>query len=377
MARKRNTDVRTVGRAQAGRPDATPEAHKHIEGERSLVGALSVPIEQITPDPGQPRKVFDEGRLEELAASIAEEGVLQPLVVRESGLLDDGRTHYMIVVGERRYEASRRAKLTRLPVLVRNSQGATLRILQLIENVQREALEPVDEARAYKELMGLAGIDTRAVAERVHRSHTYVADRLKLIVHDDVVAAVAERVLTPSAAAEVARENDASRRQELIAQARQGTLQKRDVQRARRELRTPSSEQRAAREQTLREVARHMGATEDQVQSAAVARRNEPDLTPAEALALAMHAPPTVPSSQGDAPVASDPEHKPEPTGDHLIGQRQTDTDQDELAKVVARAGGTDAVLRLLTWAADHALSLENLQMRVRALEGYGAVSKT
>jgi len=367
MARKRDADVRTVGRAQAGRPDAAPEAHKHIEGERSLAGALSVPIEQISPDPGQPRKVFDKGRLEELAASIAEEGVLQPLIVRESGMLDDGRTHYMIVVGERRYEASRRAKLTRLPVLVRNSQGAALRILQLIENVQREALAPVDEARAYKELMGLAGIDTRAVAERVHRSHTYVADRLKLIVHDDVVAAVAERVLTPSAAAEVAREHDASRRQELIEQARQGTLQKRDVQRARRELRTPPPEQRAAGEQTLREVARQMGATEEHVQSAAIARRAEPDLTPAEALALAMHAPATAPSTLNNAPLAPDPEPVPKSTRGRVIDQ--IDTDRDELAQVVAGAGGAKAVLRLLTWATNHALSLEALWTRIQALE--------
>lgn len=371
MARKRDADVRTVGRAQAGRPDAAPEAHKHIEGERSLVGALSVPIEQISPDPGQPRKVFDKGRLEELAASIAEEGVLQPLIVRESGMLDDGRTHYMIVVGERRYEASRRAKLTRLPVLVRNSQGATLRILQLIENVQREALEPVDEARAYKELMGLAGIDTRAVAERVHRSHTYVADRLKLIVHDDVVAAVAERVLTPSAATEVAREHDASRRQELIEQARQGTLQKRDVQRARRALHTSSSEQRTAGEQTLREVARQMGATEAQTHSAAVARREEPHLTPAEAVALAMHTPAPTPTPPDGATAPQGQEPAPASKNVQTIGENRadTDTERNELEQVVASAGGAAVILRLLTWASQRSLSVETLRARIQTLE--------
>ncbi len=368
MARKREAEVRTVGRAQAGRPNAAPEAHKHVEGERSLVGALSVPIEQISPDPGQPRKVFDEGRLEELAASIAEQGVLQPLVVREAGLLDDGRTHYMIVVGERRYEASRRAKLTRLPVLVRNSEGATVRIMQLIENVQREALEPIDEARAYKELMGLAGIDTRAVAERVHRSHTYVADRLKLIAHDDVIAAVAQHVLTPSAAAEVAREHDPARRQELIEQARHGTLQKRDIQRARRETRASAPDPRPVVDQTLREVAREMGATEEHIRAAALAQRDEPDLSAGEAIALAMHTPANTPDPSIDAPALPDPER---PSGSGAIpthANGHSDVDKDELKTLVARAGGASAILRLLSWAADQALSLETLRARIQAL---------
>jgi len=370
MARRREADARTIGRAQAGRPQATPEAHRHIEGERSLVGALSVPIEQISPDPDQPRKEFHEQRLEELAASIATEGILQPLVVREDGLLDDGRTHYTIVVGGRRYEAARRAKLTRLPVLVRNSDGAKLRVLQLIENVQREALNPVDEARAYKELMGLVGIDTRALAEQIHRSHTYVADRLKILAHDDVAAAVTRKILTPSAAAEVARERDAARRQALIEQAQTEGLQKRDIQRARREQRAPASEQQqAGGAPTLREVARQMGATEEQVADAARARRDEPDLTPAEAVALALHAPPPAApagpggDAGGDGATTLDPWSVAAPANEAPVG-----AEHQQLGLLVAAAGGAAPVLHVLEWAIEHGLSLHALQARIREL---------
>lgn len=297
MASKRPGDVRSLGRAQGARPQASPDARAHEDGERALVGALSVPIEQISPDPEQPRKEFDQDRLDELADSIKAEGVLQPIVVREAGLLDDGRTHYLVVVGGRRYEAARRAGLSRLPVITRHSEGAALRVLQLMENIQREALNPIDEARAFKELMGLAAIDTRAVAARIHRSHTYVADRLKLLAHDDVAAAVARRELTPSAATAVARETDEERRAQLIGRAREGGLRKQDVQRARRERARVEVDPAVALEPsatliggapTLRQVGREMGATEAEIAWAAGAQRDEPDLSAPEALTLAM-----------------------------------------------------------------------------------------
>ncbi len=124
---------------------ASEAAIIQTDAERTLVGALGVPIEMVQPDPDQPRKTRDASRLLELAASIKEHGILQPLVVRESGLLEDGRTRYMIVAGERRYAAAMQAGLTRLPVVVRESSGADLRVLQLTENMQGEDLDPVDE----------------------------------------------------------------------------------------------------------------------------------------------------------------------------------------------------------------------------------------
>src|SRR5689334_3353851 len=130
MAR-RVPEARVLGRSQGGRPTPPADAHRQADSERSLQGALSVPIEQIVPDPGQPRSSMDPERLAELAASIKVEGLLQPLVVREEGFLDDGRTRYIVVAGGRRYAAAQQAGLTRLPVLVRASEGATIRVMQL------------------------------------------------------------------------------------------------------------------------------------------------------------------------------------------------------------------------------------------------------
>jgi ParB family chromosome partitioning protein len=359
-------EVRTVGRSQRGRPETSLDAVKQADAERALVGALSVPIEQIAPDPEQPRKQSDPDRLDELAASIGAYGVLQPLVVREGGLLDDGRTRYVIVAGGRRYEAATRAGLTRLPVLVRDSAGATLRILQLTENIQREQLDPVDEARAFRELMDLATMDTRVLAERVHRSHTYVADRLKLIAHEDVAEAVMHGVLTPSAAVEVAREPDAGYRQTLIQRASQTGLQKRDIQRLRRARQgMPAVELSPVerKDATLREVAYQMGASEDQIAAAAQARQDEPTLTPAEALALAL-------STDGRElfvrPFEAVSTKHGAPDGQ---AKRATEAiDHASLAQVVRRAGGRVAVLTLLDWAAARNLSLSALRASVDEL---------
>lgn len=200
---KRTGDTRIVGRAQGARPDAVPEAHKHIEAERTLVGALAVPIEQIIPDPDQPRKDRDQTRLVELAASIKEYGVLQPLLVREHGLLDDGRTQYMIVAGGRRHAAAQLAGQARLPVVVRESEGATLRITQLIENVQREDLAPLEEARAFKELMDAEGLSALALGQRLNISGQKVRDRLLLLSSPTVADAVQRGQIGPTIARDV------------------------------------------------------------------------------------------------------------------------------------------------------------------------------
>jgi len=202
---KRIGDTRIAGRAQGARPDAVPEAHKHIAAERSLVGALAVPIEQIIPDPAQPRQGRNQASLDELAASIKEYGVLQPLLVREHGVLDDGRTQYMIVVGGRRYVAAQQAGLARLPVVVRESEGATLRMTQLVENVQRQDLAPLEEARAFKELMDAEGFSAEELGKRLHVSGQKVRDRLVLLSNPKVSDAVQRGQIGPTVARDVLR----------------------------------------------------------------------------------------------------------------------------------------------------------------------------
>jgi len=176
-----------------------------VLGESRLTGARAVPIEQLTPDPDQPRRAMDSGRLAELAASLTEHGVLQPLLVREDGYLEDGRTRYMIIAGGRRHAAAQRAGLTRLPVVVRDTEGASLRLTQLIENIQRQDLAPLEEARAFKELIDADGLSAETLGERLHISGQQIRERLRLLSDQGLADAVERGQITPSVARAVQR----------------------------------------------------------------------------------------------------------------------------------------------------------------------------
>jgi len=139
-------------------------------------GLAEIPVADIEPNPEQPRTVFDEGALAELAASIRAHGLLQPVVVREMG---SGR--YRLVAGERRWRAARLAGLDRLPAVVRNADEAGAIALALVENLQREDLNPLDEAHGYEALMEVAGSTQADVAERVGKDRSTVANALRLL----------------------------------------------------------------------------------------------------------------------------------------------------------------------------------------------------
>jgi ParB family chromosome partitioning protein len=153
-------------------------------------GAIVVPIDKVERDPAQPRHDWrhDDGdeRLDELTQSIKDLGLLQPLVVRRAG------DRYVVIAGGRRLVAAQRAGLREIPVIVRDEEGAHARVLQLIENLQRQQLSSLDEARAYQELMEIEGLTTGAVAARVHVSTQTVRDRLRLL-RDQVLADAVER----------------------------------------------------------------------------------------------------------------------------------------------------------------------------------------
>lgn len=183
---------------------ARPETYASGAVVRRLEGALEVPLAQILPDAHQPRQdwAHDDGerRLEELAASIREFGVLQPLVVREEGALPDGRARYVVIAGGRRRAAAERAGLEMVPVVVRGDEGTRVRVLQLLENLQRQSLSPLDEARAYQELLDLEGLTPRQVAARVHVSDQHVRNRLRLLADQVISDAVERRQVTVEAA---------------------------------------------------------------------------------------------------------------------------------------------------------------------------------
>jgi ParB family transcriptional regulator, chromosome partitioning protein len=145
-----------------------------------------VPLARIAPNPFQPRRHMDEVALEELAASIREHGVLQPVLVTET--LDG----YQLIAGERRVRAARLAGLDRIPAVIRQLADRDQLEVALVENVQRADLDPIDEALAYRQLIGEFGLTQERVAERVGKARATVANTLRLLdLHPDVQAAIA------------------------------------------------------------------------------------------------------------------------------------------------------------------------------------------
>lgn len=136
-----------------------------------------LPLHKIEPNPKQPRKVFDEEALEDLAESIREHGLIQPIAVRPE---ENG--YYRIIAGERRWRAARMAGLTEVPVLILNADDKAVMELAMIENLQRKDLNPIEEARGYQSLMDEYGLTQEEAAERVGKSRPAVANALRLLL---------------------------------------------------------------------------------------------------------------------------------------------------------------------------------------------------
>ena len=151
-------------------PTSAPPAEALSRG-----GPREIEIGRIRPNPHQPRTHFDETAIDELADSIAERGVLQPILLRASG---DG---FEIVAGERRWRAAQRAGLHAIPAIVREIDDSATAELALIENIQREDLNAVEEAEGYRQLVNRYGHTQEAVAKIVHKSRSHVANLLRLL----------------------------------------------------------------------------------------------------------------------------------------------------------------------------------------------------
>ncbi len=175
------------------------------------------PIEKIRPNRNQPRKQFAQEKLDELAASIREKGIIQPLVVTRK---DD---YYEIIAGERRWRASQKAGLRELPVVIREASPDAVMELALIENIQREDLNAIEEAQAYKSLVEHFGISQEEVAKRVGKNRTTVTNALRLLKLPDEIQkdVVEERLSMGHARALLGLETE-----ELLQKARHEILQR-------------------------------------------------------------------------------------------------------------------------------------------------------
>jgi len=155
---------------------------------------LLVPIEKIVPNPDQPRRTFAPEALEELRASIAEKGIIQPLIVRKHPRDAD---IYEIVAGERRWRAAQLAKLHELPVIVRDFTDTEVLEVAIIENIQRADLNPLEEAMGYRQLMDRFGHTQEKLAEALSKSRSHIANLLRLLnLPDEVQEFLREGKLT-------------------------------------------------------------------------------------------------------------------------------------------------------------------------------------
>lgn len=140
-----------------------------------------LPIEDIVPNPNQPRIHFNETELRELSESIQEHGILQPLLVRKHG------NGYEIIAGERRYQASKLAGLEELPVIIKEVNDEEMLALALIENLQRSDLNPVEEAKGYRQLIDASGMTQEALSKAVSKSRSAITNSLRLLDLPEVV----------------------------------------------------------------------------------------------------------------------------------------------------------------------------------------------
>jgi len=221
------------------RPDFRSQAAQRLSEERSelspaiisLLGddtagrtkggtVRNVPLDRIDPNPDQPRLTFDEDSLQELAASITEHGVLQPILVRPGA---EGR--YQLIAGERRWRSAQIAGLRDIPALVEEIDDETALEIAIIENLQREDLSPLDEALMYERMTTEHGYSLRKLAQKLGKDKGYIENRLRLAdAPSEIKQLVSLRKDTLSHAYELLKVDDARKRRKLAEQVARGEL---------------------------------------------------------------------------------------------------------------------------------------------------------
>jgi len=218
------------------RPDFRAAAARRLSEDRELspaiisllnpddagrgVGVKVIPVDRIEPNPDQPRMVFDVEALHELAASIREHGVLQPILVRPLG-----ENRFQLIAGERRWRASREAGHATIPALVEDIDDETALEIAIIENLQREDLNPLEEAEIYDRMVHEHGYSIRKLAEKLGKDKGYLENRLRLAdAPEEIRELVSLRKDTLSHAYELLKVQDPKKRRKLASQVASGEL---------------------------------------------------------------------------------------------------------------------------------------------------------
>jgi ParB family chromosome partitioning protein len=218
------------------RPDFRAVAARRLSEDRELspsiisllssdnvgrsVGVRVIPVDNIESNPNQPRTIFEPGALSELAASVREHGVLQPILVRPLG-----QNRYQLVAGERRWRASKEAGLVSIPALVEELDDDTALEIAIIENLQREDLSPLEEATMYDRMVREHGYSIRKLAEKLGKDKGYLENRLRLAdAPEEIRELVSLRKDTLSHAYELMKVQDDRKRRRLAARVASGEL---------------------------------------------------------------------------------------------------------------------------------------------------------
>ncbi|MCM3901673.1 MAG: ParB/RepB/Spo0J family partition protein [Pyrinomonadaceae bacterium] len=212
------------------------------EQRSSTEEPYEIAIDLVEPSSVQPRTRFDEAKLEELAKSIRANGVVQPLLVRRKGI------NYELIAGERRWRAAHLAGLNHVPVVVRNVPDDKVLELALIENIQREDLNPIEEAQAYRKLIDTIGLTQESLAERVGRDRSYITNYLRLLrLPDDIRRLIEEGKLSTGHARTLLGSSDADTQRRIARRIIERGLSVRETERMVRQLDEPGSKSRVAK----------------------------------------------------------------------------------------------------------------------------------
>lgn len=217
-------------------PEAVPQAPQPVTSagaaaavapaQIALGGPLQIDIDLIDPSPYQPRTRFAEVGLEELAQSIRSSGIIQPLVVRKIG------TRYQLIAGERRWRASQRAQLLRVPVVIREVSDEQALELTLVENIQREDLNPIEQARAFDRLMEEFHLTQDEVASRTGKERATVANSVRLLsLEPPLLELIEEGKITAGHGRALLAVEDRKLRNDLAQKASRGKLTVRQLER--------------------------------------------------------------------------------------------------------------------------------------------------
>lgn len=207
------TNRRSLGRGLSSLiPDVKDESEDiKKEADDNYSKVASLPVKKIKPRSGQPRKDFDQKSLEDLALSIKEYGLLNPITVTK---VDD---HYEILAGERRYRASLLNDIKTIDAIIKDYDKKDIEVLSLIENVQREDLSAIEEATAYKKLIDNYGLTQDEIAKKMGKSRSYIANTIRLLkLSEDEKSALSEGSISPSQARSLLSLNDGEKREKAL-----------------------------------------------------------------------------------------------------------------------------------------------------------------